>query len=832
MGFALLGFGDTGVGRNKKINKMNMNWEEIKEVLIRDIGDTFKTGIPAYPDLDEGIELFNKVVFSTIGGFGLDGLKRELPSALQDAFKNKVGELESLRVIATCLDAYLKKLCVIAGKETSLSVQGKTLRPLLERLDIISTTTPSLKEPILPSSFNGQPNYLEFICDTYQTRNKVHESPNFRRHEVISHLTNVLITYIFAAFKYKNEINAVPIPNVNSISKSAARITKEEKYLYHFISYGSTTNKIKNQIIISFVLNYLQGLQAISIEEMKTTCNVFFNSNDLQLKYYTNLFGKLAEDKKILIDKQTQTISLTPEEKGRIEKIQSDFESNKSIFFLYLEDIKNKYLLSADIDEIYLKLEAFIEDNYNIDMAEAYDKGVEIGNDENKLFQSFISYLSSILTDKNQVNQLFKDLIELSKDSDFLLRMCAGRAFAKLTNPERFEHYANQQERIVYLDTQIILFALCLNYVSKPKYQNHQYEVTEELLQFSKQNKNILLKVSRLYINEVAYQLKMALMLIPFEEIAGKKISNNVFYQFYWHLKENDLLEEKDSSFSDFMVSWFELYEEDAYENTFWNIAYSNIISYLQDDALSIEVETIQHYDNIYEASDIIRSVLNLDYKDRPKNVIDNDAAMLCHLCNSNIHQIEPFFLTWDKEFVKFRKKFIEKFKRADVMSFHLFNPSKFINHVSLLKFKINPQAMTNGLISILDSYNIHENTFTIWDVVNKYLSVENIKSTQRRKHIQTLKSIFEQEFGYTLENLNDQEKSQGMVYVFEETLSKINDYFLKGDKYKMTDYKQLILSDDYFKKTTSLILKGTIDRNPDTVIEKINELITEYKNA
>ena len=185
---------------------MNMNWEEIKEVLIRDIGDTFKTGIPAYPDLDEGIELFNKVVFSTIGGFGLDGLKRELPSALQDAFKNKVGELESLRVIATCLDAYLKKLCVIAGKETSLSVQGKTLRPLLERLDIISTTTPSLKEPILPSSFNGQPNYLEFICDTYQTRNKVHESPNFRRHEVISHLTNVLITYIFAAFKYKNEI--------------------------------------------------------------------------------------------------------------------------------------------------------------------------------------------------------------------------------------------------------------------------------------------------------------------------------------------------------------------------------------------------------------------------------------------------------------------------------------------------------------------------------------------------------------------------------------------------------------------------------------------------
>jgi hypothetical protein len=814
---------------------MNINWEEIKEVLSRDIGNTFKTGSPAYPDLDEGMELFYKVIFSTVGGFGLDGLKRELPNALQDACKNKVGELEPLRVIATCLDAYLKKLCVIVKKETSISVQGKTLRPLLERLDIISTTTPSLREPILPSTFIGQPNYLEFICDAYQTRNKVHESPNFRRSEVISRLTNVLITYIFASLKYKNEINLLPPQNLNSKSKSAARITREEKYLYHFISYGSTTNKIKNQIITSFILNYLQdlqGLQSISIEDMKTKCNNFFKSNDLQLKYYTSLFAKLEGDKKILIDKQSQSIRLTQEEKNRIEKIQSDFETNKNIFFLYLEDIKNKYQLSVEIDELYSKLEEFIEDNYNIDMAEAYDKGVDIGNDENKLFQIFIAYLSSIINDRNSVNQLFKDLIELSKDSDFLLRMCAGRTFAKLTNPDRFEHYANQQDRIVYLDTQIILFALCLNYVNKAKYQNHQYEVTEELLQLSKQNKNILLKVSRLYVNEVAYQLKMALMLIPFEEIAGKKISNNVFYQFYWHLKENDLLEEKDNSFSDFMASWFELYEEDAYENTFRSIAYSNIISYLEDDALSIEVETIQHYDNIYEASDIIRSVLNLDYKDRPKNVVDNDAAMLCHLCNSEIHQVEPFFLTWDKEFVKFRKKFIENFKRADVMSFHLFNPSKFINHVSLLKFKINPHAMSNGLISILDSYNIHENTFTIWDVVNKYLNVDNIKSTQRRKHIQSVKNIFEQEFGYALENLNDPEKSQDIAYVFEETLSKINEYFLRGDKYKMSDYKQLILSDDYFNRTTSIILKGALEKKPDTVIEKINELIHEYKNA
>lgn len=810
---------------------MNINWEAIKEELIRDIDNVFIINNPSFTNLEEGLELFRKVIFSNNGGFELGGLKRELPNALQDAFIDKIGQLEPLRVIATCLDAYLKKICIISHKETSTSVHGKTLRPLLERLEIIQSTCPSLREPLSPSSFRGQPNYLEFVCDAYQIRNKVHESPNLKRVEVISHLTNIMVVYLYAAFKYKNEINAIPNSQPNILKDITEKISKEEKYLYYFISYGNTTHKIKNEIIVSYILNYLQENNQLTIEEIKNKCNIVFNSKDLQSKFYFDLLTKLSQEKKVIIEKQTHIVTLSLEEKSRISKIVSDFDVNKNLFFSYLQDIGNKYSIT-NLGELYNNLQEFIENNYNIDVAEAYNKGVDITNDENKIYQKFINYIFTITSDKNAANLLFRDLIELSKDSDFLLRICASRVFASLTNPDRFQQYANQQERVVYLDTQIILFALCLNYVHKAEYKNYQYETTEELISIAQKNKSIKLKVSRLYVQEVAYQLKMALLLIPFETVAGKKISTNVFYQFYWHLKDNSLLDEEDETFADFMKNWFNLEEEDAYENSFWNIAYNNIIEYLESDDLNIEVETIPTYENKNNASDIIRGVLNLSYKDRPKNVIDNDAVMICHLCNNSFHTNEPFFLTWDKEFGGFRKKYMEKFKRADVLGFHLFNPAKFINHCSLLKFKINPQAMTDGFLSIMDTFNIRENTTTIWDTVNKYLNIDNLKSTQRKKHIQTVKNILETDFEYTIDDVTNIQKTNNILQPLDIVINKINDYYVQGEKYNMQDFKLIMLSDEYFEKTTSIIFKSLNKNTSDEVIAQINELILKYKNT
>lgn len=403
------------------------------------------------------------------------------------------------------------------------------------------------------------------------------------------------------------------------------------------------------------------------------------------------------------------------------------------------------------IDVLFDKLQDFIQNNYRIDFAEAYSRGESIKTDESKSHQEFIKFLESILPSKFNSTDLFMDLIELSKDSDFLMRMCASRAFANLTNPERFEQYIHQQERVVYLDTQIVLYILCLNYAESPEYRSIYYQTAEELIELTKRNRNIKLRVSRLYLQEVAYQLKLALLLIPFENIATGNISSNVFFQFYWHLKENNLLDNEDKSFSNFLEGWFRLYEEDAYDSRFLSIAYSNLYDILGSKELNIEVETLPQYDNKNDAVEVLNTVLDDDnFKLRPKNVIDNDAIMLCHLCNGDFHVLEPFFLTWDKMFTKFRSRFLDKYKRGNTITFHLFNPARFLNHYSLINLKINAKALTDDFLSIIDSNQMHQKTQTIWDSINKFLNIDTLNSFQRKRYVNKIKRLFETELDYT----------------------------------------------------------------------------------
>ncbi|HRH49460.1 MAG TPA: hypothetical protein PLP23_11965 [Panacibacter sp.] len=804
----------------------------------RDFEDIFLVNNPSYPNIDEGILLFQKIIYSNIIQFELGGLHRILPIALNEAYTSKIGQIGPLRVIADCMEPYLKKICLIAGLDSVNATLTKELMPLLKMLNLNTALTnqsrggyPQFTEINL-SSYHGSQEYLEFICDAYLTRNKVHTSPDWNRKQVINKLTNLLVVYVYAALKYKLEIERLQdVQPTSTFIKE--KINSDQKYLYYFISFGSTTNKIRNQIVTSYILNYLKENQPIKIEQIQMAANSFF-ANEMNINYYQNLIQKLERESKIELNKQQKLIQLLPAEYKRICDVQNNFEENRSIFFLFLEDISKKYNIHHLLSDLFDKLLEFIENNYNIDMAEAYNKGVDIEKDENQTYQSFINYLQSITENKDQANTLFKDLIELSRDSDFLIRMCASKAFATLSNPDRFEQYMHQETRVVYLDTQIILFALCLNYVPKASYDNFYYQTTEELIELANKNKNIQLKVSRLYLQEVAYQLKLALLLIPFEEMGKGKLSSNVFYQFYWHLKEKGMLDEEDKSFADFMYTWFKLYEEDAYDSKFFSIAYSNLYDFLTGSDLNIEVVTIPTYDNKYDAVEILNQVLASDnFKFRPKHSVDNDAIMMCHLCNGDIHVVEPFFLTWDKAFTNFRKEFIRKYKRNSALSFHLFNPARFINHYSLLKLKINPQAITNDFLSIMDSNNIHEKTQTVWDAINRFLNIDNINSQKRKIYIGKVKDLFEQELDYTSEDASDFEKTNKVLLPFEEVIGKINDYYTNNSNYNIGDYRNLLLTENYFDKAAKLIFQNVSE--PDTninVFVELDNLISELKKT
>lgn len=813
---------------------MDINWTEIKEEIKRDLGSVFSANTPSYSSIDEGLELFQRVIYSQPVPFELSGLHRMLPSALHEAYVSKIGQINPLKIIADSLEPYFKKVAIIAGLENTNMILSKQLMQLLKLLTLNSALStqvqggyPQLIESEM-GNYVGRPEYLEYICSSYLTRNKVHEAPDWNRKTVIEKITHLLVVYIYTACKYKSAIETVKhsSPQTNISEK----IGDEQKYLYYFISFGSTTNQVRNQVISAYALNVLLDRNQLTALQVQEIVNTFF-STDLSFNYYQTLLQRLEKEGVLVYDKEKKEYRLSSEENKRLNSVQKNFDENKKIFFLFLEDIARKYQIIHSITELFDKLQEFIEYNYQIDIAETYDKGASIKSDENLAYQSFITFLHSILTPQFSPTDLFKDLIELSRDSDFLVRICASRAFANLTNPERFEQYIHQQVRVVYLDTQIILYVLCLNYVQKMDYKSIHYQTAEELIELTKKNPNIKLKVSRLYLSEVAYQLKLALLLIPFEDIATGNISSNVFFQFYWHLRENDLLDNEDNSFSDFMSSWFNLTEEDAYDAKFHSIAYSSLYGILCDPELNIIIETLPQYDNKNDAVEVLNTALdNENFKYRPKNAIDNDAIMMCHLCNGEIHAIEPFFLTWDKIFTKFRKAFLQKYKRNNSISFHLFNPARFLNHYSLINIKINAKALTDDFLSIVDSTSVYQMTQTIWDSINKFLNIESLSSIQRRRYVNKIKILFESELNYTIEDLNDIEKANKILQPFEETLSRINDHFSYNSNFKMADYRELLLTEDYFDKISSLIFADVASENKSNVIFEIENLINSNK--
>jgi uncharacterized protein YutD len=807
---------------------MDLQWTEIKSEIKRDVEDILLTESPSFTDIEKGFELFQKVIYADIQKSSLGGLASTLPQALQDAYISKRGDLSPLKILSDNLEPYLKKIAIIATLDNPNSILGTPLMPLLKLLNLNSALSSQVGKNAYPQlaeselqNYRGVAEYLYYLCDCYIIRNTVHLAPNMKRREVMEKIASLITIYLYAAFKYEKEIELIGSlsPSNPSISN---KISSEQQYLYDFVSFGHSAYKVKQQIITSYLLFSIKNNDSTTAEEIQRNANAYFQ-NELPLSYYQGLISNLVIDGRVILS--GKQINLSVEEVKRLDNTQANFIENRSIFFKLLEDLASQYLIIPHLSGLFDKLKEFIQQTYDVDLAEVSLTGELNKIDQNEAYHKFISYLTEILPDKSLTTNLFNDLLVLSTESDFLIRMCASNAFATLTNPDRFDQYVRQQEKIVYLDTQVVLHALCLNYLPENGFDNVYYLTVEELLGLSRSNKNIKFRISKPYLNEIAHQLKLALMLIPFESMVSGKISNNVFYLFYWHLKSHDLLNEDDETFADFMHSWFFLEQTDIYDPKFTAIVTNTLSDILRDD-LNIDVELLPNYENKADAVDVILDVISLsEKKERPKLVISNDALMLIHLTNSDFHVMEPFFLTWDKLFTKYRKSYINKYHRRKIISFHLSSPARFINHFNLINLKINPIAIANDLLSFIETNDLQYTTQTIWDTVNRFTSIENISPTQRRKYISTMKGTLEKELNQSIEDLDELERTRRVVKPFEEMLDKINDFFQRDKNVSFYEYKRSLLDESFFGGLSDLISKYI--GNPETT----NNFITEFQS-
>lgn len=578
---------------------MTIEYSRLRDKIFKAVQPVLSKGVPQYSDKDiaEAINLFFIVIRQNVHPF-LNGLSSYLEPALNNAFLDDIGQVNSLGTIADRLEAYLKKIIILCKIEPYANIERKNLIALFKTLDLNSDLSKQVNPTEYPAleiqnmeSFVGRNEYLYSLCSTRITRNSVHDAPDWDEIEILSRRNHILVVYIYSTLKYFELLKGLVDSQVpKEVSKNS-----EQSMLYDFITFSKTTTSIREQIISSFILHFLKEHGKTTLADIVRESNEFFDQN-VTNETYSRLIKKLETDRKV--EEVNVQFKLTNFEAERIDKAQDDFAQNKAAFLASFQELSTKYGIGHKFDELFDHTKCFFENNYKVDLYEALDKGVDLEKDDNDLTKDYFEYLKSISSDDKEVAQsLFIDILDACNSNDFLLRLAASQIFTNLTNSQDFQHYVNQTKRIVFLDTQIVLYALLYEIEKQLNtgYENIFYKITDELILFSKRNSTIELNFSPTYIGEVSHHLKRALALIPYDLIVDNsiKLSNNIFYEYFWWLRSKGVLD-SDYPFSDYMETYFELYEEDIYDDNFRGIVNSNIYDYLK--RINISIPEIPRY--------------------------------------------------------------------------------------------------------------------------------------------------------------------------------------------------------------------------------------------
>lgn len=495
------------------------------------------------------------------------------------------------------------------------------------------------------------------------------------------------------------------------------------KAFYDLMSFGSS-NDIKYNIIKSFVLYYLYSSnQPITENDLLIAINKHFKA-EITSAYFGEFCRKLKSEKRIESVQQGK-LFLTEIEKNRINDVLEKYQLEETVFRKELHDLLKEYKLEKFVEEMIVKLIELYEGNFSINLSEFTKKNATV-NDLKTTTINFTEYLRNKLNDPIAVDGLIKRLFEISDKYEILSRIAAGQVYSKVSDPDRLEDYITRHNnnKEIFLDTNVVIQALCLFYENTSTYQDKSFKIVRHLLDFVRKN-NLHLKTLKGYAIETINLFKDALNIIPFtklkvfDDLGGSK---NVLYKFYSHLKTYDELHDGTESFEQFLKE----FKFDIKKGSDYN--YMQQIETLLD-GFQIEVETPPMYDS----NDLnkVKAIIISDLRDNDRNksavAISNDGVAMLRLGDpdTDINPMDPIFCTMDLSMWRVRKKYLDEFPRSS--EWLLYTPSSLIDHYSMMNFQVKQGTLTNEVLSLLDEdFGFQEKTQSLLDSMLTIINPEN----------------------------------------------------------------------------------------------------------
>lgn len=608
------------------------------------------------------------------------------------------------------------------------------------------------------------------------------------------------------------------------------KIDSRSKVLFDILSHGANTSDIKNNIIDSAIVFYVNNRTSVDQSDIctyiKETINPLISKEVViqrinLLKSEQRLVSDSYNDKKVVLSSNESTI--VNDIVKQTEIIQAEFESS---FYAIL----SKYGQQDKYDNYFKFLLRLYESYYEFNIDEA-SSNIDYNDSSIKVFEDFRKFVKRNLNNDISTDDLICDIKQLCSDNDYINKICITTSFTSLYSSNKLDYYLRNTTKDIYLDTPLLVFCLCKYYLEEETdWDDVNYSSTSELLDACERNPKVSLFTTYEYIREAAGELQKALNISYFLEydfVPNLGEIKNSFIKYYIYLKANQLLGDE---IDDFMGFVYDLGFDnlDPSSPDFINDTSRMMAKFLIEYGVDIKShkEFYPDLENFVREYDI---QLSDPYRNKSRTAKINDVKTFMMLAGKDSEDYNnKIFATWDVSLYRFRETILKKYHER-YEYFQIYNPARLLNKLGLEQFRTTPSSISNDIFVYADvNFNLSNKVKSLIESIAPILG-KNVKKSH--KFVKALSEIRQKEL-----HTNKTENITPAQLPLEDILLGIIVYYKSNN---ISDFTAILIVEEYAMQVLNVLddsvkaLTLSKKNKQDVIssaIQSIGAIIEKYK--
>lgn len=530
------------------------------------------------------------------------------------------------------------------------------------------------------------------------------------------------------------------LPQIKKSDKKN-RFSKQNKIIYDLFTTGAKVADIKYSFVSSYIQFALYDHEEIPPIELRAA--VKRSLNNLTEQVYDATIQQEIYDGHI--EFYNTKFKLTAKCRQDLDKIVASTSQQEELLHQQLKDCLGKYNLDGISSNVLNQIMALYKAYYDGELKPfgSEDKKIER---ERRLYNNLLDRLCTTGITQEEARQISKEILQVVGESEYLNKTALTGMFTSMFNSDELESYMNTQQRIVLLDTQILLRYLCLLY-QDTEYNDIAYDSVKILFKELEDAKDyVQLFTTTNYVEEVVnhlYESNSLSRFLSLPYIMDMGPSRNVFFNFYLHLKDDEGI--GFDGFDDFLAEMLEYDEVIPRDyNSFLEAMYP-IVNEIFVNA-GITVVNVQVPENLEEYHKVYRKVLD-KIKIKNKGHISKTNDILCsvylsdesNFLNPETEMTEiPFLISLDRSMYPFRDAIVSQFKRKN---YYVYPPVKFANRLSVMNLKLDSEKINYNIIQLTENnFNASTDTLSMMDTISQIMIGEALNGKTTPQKLAALK--------------------------------------------------------------------------------------------